>query len=126
MSAKSEKELIAEQVAAKSPRRGAARRCAAAFGLVPRRVRRTKVRSRPNSTRRSAGPHPVQSQKQAFFVIIAKKWHRGRRGAIMRPRRDFGQHHLGDEGQIESACIHEGYPLQMDQLLASGGKIIRI
>ncbi|WP_297773620.1 hypothetical protein, partial [uncultured Roseovarius sp.] len=37
MPAKPGKHQSAEQVAAKSPRRGAARRCAAAFGLVPRR-----------------------------------------------------------------------------------------
>jgi len=47
MPANSEKELIAEQVVAKSPRRGAARRCAAAFGRASRWVLQSDVRSRP-------------------------------------------------------------------------------
>src|SRR6056297_497175 len=54
MPAKSEKHPSAEQVAAKSPRRGAARRCAAALRPRFAQVLQLNVRSRPTHARAPA------------------------------------------------------------------------
>ncbi len=50
----------------------------------------------------------MQAQKQAFLVVIAKEWHRGGRRGVIDPRGHLGQHHFGDERQVERPHLVEG------------------
>ncbi len=40
------------------------------------------------------------------------------------PGLDLGQHHLGDEGQVELARLGQGQPAEIGQLAAGAGEIV--